>query len=63
VEISLWTFVRVAGVELSNKAERPMRQAMVWRKKAICTQGESGSRFVERILMAVTTLRQQVRNG
>jgi transposase len=63
VEKSLWTFARVAGVEpTNNAAERPLRRAVLWRRKSFGTQSESGSRFVERILSAVTTLRQQGRD-
>ena len=63
VERSLWTFVRVAGVEpTNNAAERPLRRAVLWRKKSFGTQSSAGSRFVERILTVVTTLRQQGRD-
>lgn len=63
VEQSLWTFVRTEGVEpTNNAAERPLRRAVLWRKKSFGTQSESGSLFVERILTAVTTLRQQGRD-
>jgi transposase len=62
VEKSLWTFVRVEGVEpTNNAAERALRRAVLWRKKSFGTQSVSGSRFVERILTVVTTLRQQSR--
>ena len=62
-EISLWTFVREEGVEpTNNNAERPLRRAVMWRRKSFGTQSESGSRFVERILTAVTSLRQQGRD-
>jgi transposase len=60
MESALWTFVRVEGVEpTNNNAERPLRRAVLWRRKSFGTQSEAGSRFVERILTAVTTLRQQ----
>jgi transposase len=60
---SLWTFVRVEGVEpTNNNAERPLRRAVIWRRKSFGAQSESGSRFVERILTVVTTLRQQGRD-
>ena len=63
VEQSWWTFVRVEGVEpTNNAAERPLRRAVLWRRKSFGTQSESGSRFAERILSAVTTLRQQGRD-
>lgn len=62
-EVSLWTFVREEGVEpTNNDAERPLRRAVLWRRKSFGTQSERGSRFVERILTAVTTLRQQGRD-
>ena len=42
-EISLWTFVREAGVEpTNNDAERPLRRAVLWRRKSFGTQSESG---------------------
>lgn len=63
VEAALWTFVRVSGVEpTNNAAERGLRRAVVWRRKSFGTQSEVGSRFVERILTVVTTLRQQGRS-
>jgi transposase len=62
-EESLWTFVRVGGIEpTNNNAERPLRRAVLWRRKSFGTQRESGSRFVERILTVVTSLRQQGRD-
>ena len=62
VEAALWTFVRVRGVEPTNNfAERALRRAVLWRRKSFGTQSEAGSRFVERILSVVTTLRQQGR--
>jgi transposase len=62
-EVSLWTFVREEGVEpTNNDAERPLRRAVLWRRKSFGTQSESGSRFVERILTVVTSLRQQGRD-
>jgi transposase len=63
MEQSLWTFVRTEGIEpTNNNAERPLRRAVLWRRKSFGTQSESGSRFVERILSVVTTLRQQGRD-
>jgi transposase len=63
VEAALWTFVRVGGVEpTNNSAERALRRAVLWRRKSFGTQSETGSRFVERILSVVTTLRQQGRD-
>jgi len=63
LEVALWTFVRVEGVEpTNNSAERGLRKAVLWRRRSFGTQSEEGSRFVERILTAVTTLRQQNRD-
>lgn len=63
LEISLWTFSHIEGVEpTNNQAERALRRAVLWRRKSFGTQSASGSRFVERILTVVTTLRQQCRS-
>jgi transposase len=62
-EAALWTFVWESGVEpTNNSAERPLRRAVLWRRRSFGTQSEAGSQFVERILTAVTTLRQQRRD-
>jgi transposase len=62
-ERRLWTFVRHAGVEPTNNvAERAVRQGVLWRKTSGGTDSGVGSRFVERILSAVATCRQQGRN-
>lgn len=63
LEAALFTFVRVTGVEpTNNTAERGVRPAVLWRKGSFGTDSEKGSRFVERILTVVTTLRMQKRN-
>ena len=63
VERSLWTFVRVKGVEpTNNAAERALRRAVLWRRKSFGTQSAEGSRFVGRVLTAVASLRQQGRD-
>ncbi len=63
VEKALWTFVRQAGVEpTNNAAERALRHGVLWRKSSFGTHSEAGSRFVERVMTVVTTLRQQNRN-
>jgi transposase len=60
LEVALWTFVRIEGVEpTNNAAERPLRRAVLWRRRSFGTQSAAGSRFVARVLTAVTTLRQQ----
>lgn len=46
----------------NNQAERALQRAVIWRRKSFGTQSESGSRFVERILSVVATLRQQRRS-
>jgi len=60
---ALWTFVSTEGIEPThNLAERDLRHAVIWRKTSFGTQSEAGSRFVERILTAVMSLRKQKRN-
>jgi transposase len=62
-EDALWTFVRVEDVEPTNNlGERQVRPGVLWRNNSFGTQSEAGSRFVERILTVVATLRQQQRN-
>ena len=45
----------------NNSAERALRRAVLWRRRSFGTQSAAGSRFVERILTTVATLRQQQR--
>lgn len=62
LESSLWTFTKVENVEpTNNDVERALRRAVIWRRKSFGTQSAMGSRFVERILTVVATLRQQGR--
>ena len=62
LEPALWTFVTSSDVEpTNNSVERALRRAVLWRLRSFGTQSAAGSRFVERILTAVTTLRQQQR--
>ena len=62
-EAALWTFVDVEGVEPTNNfAEQKIRSAVLWRHSSFGTQSDAGSRFVERILTVVGTLKQQHRN-
>jgi transposase len=59
----LWTFTRVAAVEpTNNAAERALRHAVIWRRISGGTDSEAGSRYVERMLSAVATCRQQGRS-
>lgn len=63
LESAMWTFVDHEGVEpTNNDAERALRPAVIWRKTSLGTQSEAGSRFVERLLTCVGTLRQRGRN-
>ncbi|MDC0712018.1 IS66 family transposase [Stigmatella sp. ncwal1] len=63
LEKCLWVFVDVPGVEPTNNyGERTIRQGVIYRKISFGTRSERGSRFIERILTVVTTLKQQKRN-
>lgn len=63
LEKALFTFVNLTGVEPTNNlGERTVRPAVLWRKGSFGTDSENGSRFVERILTVVSTLRMQKRN-
>lgn len=63
LEHALWTFAYMDGVEpTNNAAERIIRHGVLWRKRSFGTDSSAGSRFVERILTAVATLRLQRRN-
>jgi len=62
-EAALWTLVWESEVDpTNNRAERPLRRAVLGRRRSFGTQSAAGSQFVERILPAVTTLRQQRRD-
>jgi transposase len=59
----LWTFVEVEGVEPTNNlAERQLRHGVILRKTSFGTRSERGSRYPERMLTVVATLRQQERD-
>ncbi|RKG99764.1 IS66 family transposase [Corallococcus sp. CA053C] len=61
-EECLWTFVDVPGIEPTNNfGEQCIRHAVMYRKTSFGTQGPEGSRFVERIFTAVSTLKRQER--
>jgi transposase len=63
VELTLWTFVSVEGIESTNNAaERALRHAVLWRKMSHGTHGEVGSNYVWNILTVVATWRQQDSN-
>ena len=60
---AMWTFVRLEGVEpTNNSAERAVRRFVIWRKTSFGTHSQAGSRFAERMMTVVCTLRQQNRN-
>jgi transposase len=62
VYAALWTFAAVEGVEPTNNfAERNLRAAVLWRKGSFGTHSEAGSRFVERMMTVVASLRLQGR--
>ena len=46
----------------NNGGERGIRKGVMWRKTSFGTQGITGSRYMERMLTVVETLRQQNRN-
>jgi transposase len=59
---ALWTFGRHADVQpTNNAAERAIRPGALRRKGSFGTQRAQGSRFVETIMTAVATLKQQHR--
>ena len=63
VEVALWLFVTVEGLEpTNNAAERAIRPAVLWRRTSFGSQSEAGSVFVARMLTVVTSLRSQNRN-
>ncbi len=61
---ALWLFVMRANVEpTNNHAERVLRRAVLWRRRAFGCSSAVGCRFVERILTVVQTLRLQKRSA
>jgi len=59
---AMWTFVTVEGVEPTNNlAERSLRPAVQMRLLSFGTDSAVGSRFFERIMTVVMTLRRQKR--
>jgi transposase len=60
---ALWTFLDKNGVEpTNNHAERELRGFVLWRKNSFGSQSERGTRYAERIMTVVYTLRKQNRN-
>jgi hypothetical protein len=63
VELALWLFVRVEGVEPTNHAaERALRPAVIWRRTSLGTQSAAGSQFVALMLTFMLTFRSQQRH-
>jgi len=57
---ALWTFARVEGIEpTNNAAERAVRKAVLWRKNSFGSASRWGSRFAERMLTVLESLRAQ----
>ena len=60
---SLFVFIAREGIEpTNNHAEQQIRHSVIWRKLSFGTDSPKGSRFVERILTVVQSLRLQKRN-
>ena len=63
LEPALWAFVHMEQVEpTNNRAERALRPAVCMRKGSFGTHSPEGSRYIERMLTTVTTLKLQQRN-
>jgi len=59
---ALWTFVEHEAVEpTNNRAERLIRNAVLWRKRSLGTWSERGDRYLERLLTVMVSLRLQNR--
>lgn len=62
-EEALWTFVYKKGIQPTNNiAEQKVRAGVLWRKVSFGTQSDEGSRFAERAMTVIATLKQQDRN-
>jgi transposase len=60
---ALWTFIDKGGVEpTNNHGERELRAFVIWRKTSFGSQSERGTRFAERVMTAVHSLRKQKRH-
>ena len=58
LELALWTFATVDGVEPTNNfMERLVRLAVLWRRRSFGCNSQAGCRFVERVLTVVQTCR------
>ena len=60
---ALFAFVDTPGVSpTNNHAEQLLRHSVIWRKTSFGTHSDGGSRFAERILSVVASLKLQRRN-
>jgi transposase len=60
---NLWVFTKVPGVDPTNNlSERMLRRAVLWRKGSQGSRSQEGAVFVQRILTAAATCRQQGRS-
>jgi transposase len=60
---AMWRFLEEPGLAPTNNlAERSLRRPVIWRKGSFGTDSADGSRFVERILSVVATLKAQGRD-
>jgi len=63
LEVALWTFLNIEGVEpTNNQAEQDIRKYVLWRLRSFGTDSDRGDRFVERMLTAEATCRKQGRD-
>jgi transposase len=59
----LWTFAACEGVPPhNNAAERALWHGVIWRRTSHGTDGEAGSRYVERVLTVVATSQRHGRD-
>lgn len=62
-QAALWTFLDQPGVEpTNNHAERELRGFVLWRKKSFGSQSDRGTRYAERVMTVVHSLRKQNRH-
>jgi transposase len=63
LDVALWHFVTVPGVEpTNNAAERALRHPVIWRRTSHGTQTDHGSLFVQRMLTVAESCRLQHRS-
>lgn len=63
LEVALWTFATVAGVEpANNPSEQALRPAVIWQYTSFGSQSKAGAEFVERLLTVNAILKAQNRS-